>query len=224
MQVRFGPFVFDAATRELQCADEPVHLSPRAFDLLSLLLRQSPNAVSKAHIHRELWPETFVSDGNLAVLIAEIRRALGDSARQPVFIRTVSRFGYAFLDTTSSPGISRAWPSRGPACYLVRGLERFRLCPGDNVLGRELSADVSIDTVGVSRRHAAIDVGDAAVTIRDLSSKNGTFVEGVRVTTPIALRDNVEIRLGAVRLRFRCSTLPTVTQTVEDSQDRRGSS
>lgn len=42
--------------------------------LLALLVRRSPNAVSKADIHRELWPDTFVSDGNLAVLIAEIRR------------------------------------------------------------------------------------------------------------------------------------------------------
>ena len=224
MQVTFGAFTFDAAARELRCGDEPVHLPPKAFDLLALLLRHAPNALSKTDIHRELWPETFVSDGNLAVLIAEIRRAVGDSARQPVFIRTVSRFGYAFVGATSSPQFAHESSARGPTCYLVRGLDRYRLHAGENILGRDLRVDVSIDAVGVSRRHAAIEVGDAVVTLRDLSSKNGTFVEGARVTGPVTLRDNVEVRLGAVRLHFRCSTLPTVTQTVEESQDLRGSS
>lgn len=224
MQVRFGAFTFDAGTRELRCGDEPVHLPPRAFDLLALLLRHAPNAMSKTDIHRELWPETYVSDGNLAVLIAEIRRAVGDSAQQQAFIRTVNRFGYAFVGTTSSARLDHGGPARGLACYVVWRLERFRLHPGDNILGRDLSADVSIDAVGVSRQHAAIDVGDAVVTLRDLSSKNGTFVDGARVTKPVALRDNVEVRLGAVRLHFRCSTLPTVTQTVEEPQDLGGAS
>ena len=225
MQVRFGGFTFDAATRELRGGDRPVHLPPMAFDLLALLLRHAPNAVSKKDIHAELWPETFVSDGNLAVLIAEIRRAIGDSARQPVFVRTVNRFGYAFVGATSSTQFSQGSSvAHGPTCYLVRRLDRFRLHPGDNVVGRDLNADVSIDAVGVSRRHAVIEVGDAVVTLRDLSSKNGTFVDGARVTKPVTLRDNVEVRLGAVALLFRCSILPTVTQTVDESQDPRGSS
>lgn len=225
MKIKFGAFTFDGAVREVRCGDESIHLSPKAFDLLALLVRQAPNAVSKADIHRELWSDTFVSDGNLAVMIAEIRRALGDSARQPAFIRTVSRYGYAFGGATApAPGSGHASPASGLTCYLTRGRERFRLHLGDNILGRDLGADVSIDAVGVSRRHAAIEVADAVVTLRDLSSKNGTFVEGMRVTGPVRLRDNVEVRLGAVLLHFRCSTLATVTQMVEESQELRGTS
>jgi DNA-binding winged helix-turn-helix (wHTH) protein len=222
MQVRFGAFMFDAATRELRCGDEPVHLPPRAFDLLALLLRYAPNAVSKTGIHRELWPETFVSDGNLAVLITQIRRAIGDSAREPLFIRTVNRFGYAFVGSlvTGSPSGLRA--SSPADCWLVRGVERFQLHAGENILGRDVSADIAIDAVGVSRRHAAIDVGDTVVTLRDLSSKNGTFVDGTRLIAPVTLHDNVEIRLGAVRLQFRRSMMTTATQTVDESEDVRG--
>lgn len=225
MKIEFGAFTFDGAAREVRCGGDPIHLSPKAFDLLALLVRQAPDAVSKAEIHRELWPDTFVSDGNLAVMIAEIRRALGDSARQPAFVRTVSRFGYAFGRATApAHGSGHASPTGGPSCYLTRGRDRFRLHAGDNILGREVDADVSIDAVGVSRRHAAIEVSDAVVTLRDLSSKNGTFVEGMRVTGPVRLRDNVEVRLGAVQLHFRCSSMATVTQTVEQTRELRGSS
>jgi DNA-binding winged helix-turn-helix (wHTH) protein len=224
MQVRFGAFVFDAATRELRRGDMPVHVSPKAFDLLALLVRESPNAVSKQVLHRELWPHTFVSENIVAVLVAEIRRALGDSARKPAFVRTVNRFGYAFIGPTALPPPGRTSSSQGPSCYLVRGFERFRLHPGHNILGRDPGADVSIDAVGVSRQHAVIDVGDAVATLRDLSSKNGTFVEGTRVTDPVTLRDKVEVRLGAVCLHFRCPAPATATETVHESQHLRGPS
>lgn len=224
MQARFGLFTFDGTTREVRRGGDPVHLSPKAFELLALLLRHCPNAVSKADIHQELWPETFVSDGTLAVLVAEIRRAIGDSARQPAFIRTVNRFGYAFLGAAAPRSGHASGMSSPTACWLILGPERFRLHAGENILGRDVSADITVDAVGVSRRHAAIDVGDTLVTLRDLSSKNGTFVEGTRVTAPVTLHDNVEVRLGAVCLQFRRSMMATATQTVDDSQHLRGAS
>jgi len=224
MQVRFGPFTLDGATREVRRGGDSIHLSPKAFELLTLLLRHCPNAVSKAELHRELWPETFVSDGNLAVLVAEIRRAIGDSARLPAFIRTVNRFGYAFVGAAEPPSDHGPRPSSAAACCLIRELERFPLQRGENILGRDLNADVAIDGIGVSRRHAAIELSDTVATLRDLSSKNRPFVDGARVTGPVTLLDNVEIRLGAVRLHFRRSTAQTATQTVTEGQDLRGPS
>ena len=97
MEATFGPFVFDDATRQLRRGRELVHLSPKAFELLAILVSRRPLAVSKADLHLHLWPDTFVSDSSLAVLVAELRKALGDSAEQPTYIRTVPRFGYAFL-------------------------------------------------------------------------------------------------------------------------------
>jgi DNA-binding winged helix-turn-helix (wHTH) protein len=67
--------------------------------------------MSKPDIHRQLWPDTFVTDGSLAVLVAEIRAALGDNVRQPVFLRTLHRFGYAFVSTTSPARTERS-PTR----------------------------------------------------------------------------------------------------------------
>ena len=213
MQAKFGAFTFDDATREMRLGDQLVHLSPKAFDLLGLMLRRRPNAVSKADLQSELWPDTFVSDGSLAVLVAEIRRVLGDPAHRPSFLRTVNRFGYAFVAADLAADDLSTVGSAAP-CFLMWGGGPVRLKLGENVLGRDPDADVCIDAIGVSRRHAMIVVGNDGVTLKDLSSKNGTFADGTRVTSPVPLSDDTEIRLGGLCIRFRRSTSAAPTQTV----------
>jgi DNA-binding winged helix-turn-helix (wHTH) protein len=212
VQSKFGAFTFDHAARELRCGDRPVHLSPKAFDLLGLMLRRRPNAVSRADLQSELWPNTFVSDGGLAVLVAEIRRVLGDSHRRPSFVRTVNRFGYAFiaadLETEALPLVRIA-----AVCSLMWGGEHVRLKRGKNVLGRDPDADVYVDAIGVSRRHAVIIMGDDGAMLQDLCSKNGTFMDGARIISPVLLSDDTEIRLGAFCIRFHRSIPGVSTQT-----------
>ena len=96
-------------------------MSPKAYELLKLLLEQRPKALSKAELHERLWPGTFVSEVNLAALVNEVRAALGERGRHGRFIRTVHGFGYAFAheavtdgdDGTAggprSPAGARAW-------------------------------------------------------------------------------------------------------------------
>jgi DNA-binding winged helix-turn-helix (wHTH) protein len=93
MRIRFGKCVLDSETRELSVSGQPVHLTPEAFELLEILIESRPRAVSKTEIHEKLWRDTFVSDGTLTSLLAEVRSAIGDSGGT---IRTVHRFGYAF--------------------------------------------------------------------------------------------------------------------------------
>src|SRR5712691_6998980 len=100
MRVRFGKCVLDAETRQLSVRCKAVHISPKAFQFLELLLESRPKALSKTEIHERLWPGTFVSDGTLASLLVEVRSATGDSARKSRFVRTVHRFGYAFSGST----------------------------------------------------------------------------------------------------------------------------
>jgi DNA-binding winged helix-turn-helix (wHTH) protein len=210
----FGPFTFDHAGRELRCGDRSVHLSPKAFDLLAVLLRARPDAVSKTDLHTAIWPDTFVSDGSLAVLVAEVRRALGDHDPHTSYIRTINRFGYAFTDASRNGTAAAAAPGAAdPPCSLTWNGKHTWLGRGEAVLGRDQSADVLIDAVGVSRRHASVHVAEV-VTIRDLASKNGTFVDGTKITTPVVLADNTEIRLGAVSIRFRRTGGRQVTETI----------
>ena len=65
---------------------------------------------SKTDLHQRLWPDTYVSDANLTNLVADLRDALGDDAKNPRVIRTVQRFGYAFeaeaaSEPESPPGV-----------------------------------------------------------------------------------------------------------------------
>src|SRR5688500_3312152 len=96
MRVRFGPFVLDSATRELLEAGRPLHLSPKSFDLLQILIERRPAVVSKADLQDGVWPVTFVDDANVGNAVAEIRRGLGDDPKTPAYVSTVSRRGYRF--------------------------------------------------------------------------------------------------------------------------------
>jgi TolB-like protein/DNA-binding winged helix-turn-helix (wHTH) protein/Tfp pilus assembly protein PilF len=96
MSVYFGDVTFDAARRQLRRGGEPVHVSPKAFQLLAMLIAENPRAVSKEEIQDRLWPDVVVSEGNLFSLIAELRSSLGDDAKKPRYIRTVHGFGYSF--------------------------------------------------------------------------------------------------------------------------------
>ena len=174
MTARFGEFTFDADLRRLRGRSGEIHVSPKAFDLLLLLVENRSRVMSKDELQRRLWPDTFVVDTNLASLIAEIREALEDNAKVPRFVRTAHRVGYGFcadvVDATddSSSGI------RPSLCWLIMDGRRIPLQPGDNILGRDVHDGISIESPSVSRRHARISVTADRATIDDLGSKNGT--------------------------------------------------
>ena len=96
MPTHFGDFTLDESRRLVLRGVEPLHLSPKAFQLLSILIQESPKAVSKNDLQERLWPETFVTEGSLAGLVTEVRSALGDDRREPRYIRTLYGFGYSF--------------------------------------------------------------------------------------------------------------------------------
>jgi len=103
MRVAFGDFVFDSDTRELLCGGNRVTLSPKAFQLLEVLIEGRPRALSKSVLLNRLWENTFVVEANLSNLVGEIRQALGEDSRTPQFVRTVHRFGYAFQCVERAP-------------------------------------------------------------------------------------------------------------------------
>ena len=104
MSFWFGDFELDQERRQLLRAGEPVPLEPKAYELLSLLLERRPRALSRAQIRDAIWPQTFVSESTLAVVVNGIRQALADDARAPRFIRTVHGFGYAFCGEARDSG------------------------------------------------------------------------------------------------------------------------
>jgi DNA-binding winged helix-turn-helix (wHTH) protein len=213
---RFGGFALDGDTRQLTRENDEIHLPPKAFELLSMLVANRARAVSKAELLEHLWPAVFVEETNLAGLVAEIRRALNDSASQPSFVRTVHGFGYRFVaPVTESP--SARTPATAPVRqWLLFDNRRVPLMNGVNVIGRAPDAAIQCDVAGVSRHHARIVVANGEATIEDLDSKNGTFLQRTRITSA-QLTDGDEIRLGKACLVFRLDPPPDATDTVSSA-------
>src|SRR4029434_6027566 len=108
MKLLFENCVLDLDTREVHRGTRAAPLSRKSFALLELLALRRPKALSKAEIHAALWPDTFVSETNLANLVVEIRAALGDDVHASRVVRTVPRFGYAFCAEARSEDSSLA--------------------------------------------------------------------------------------------------------------------
>ena len=212
MRIRFEDCVLDLGTREVLRGEKPVRLSPKAFDLLEVLVENRPNAVSKDDIHKSIWADTFVADGNLANLVSELREALGDDAQKPRIIRTVPRFGYSFPAPTEELTPTSAARDRS-GFRVVWGEKEIALAQGENLIGRDENAAVRIDDASVSRFHARIVIDGFAAKVEDLGSKNGTHLGGRRLAEAVPLRDGDAIRLGSVLLTFHRPAAGEPTET-----------
>ena len=217
MRLSFGNFVIDFGERRVLSGDREVHLTPKAFDLLRLLIESRPKALSKQDIFERLWPGTFVSENNLAALIADLRASLGDQAAEPRFIRTVYAYGYAFVGDAVPSAAGTAGRDSARWLLLFDGRE-LPLQPGDNILGRTGEGVVALDAPSVSRQHARLTVSDGHAVIEDLGSKNGTWVGPVEVTGPTPLRNGDEIRLGSLVVTIHASANAVTTETIERPQ------
>jgi DNA-binding winged helix-turn-helix (wHTH) protein len=215
MQVRFGDFVLDTDTRELMCHAVPVHLSPKAFQLLELLLAARPKALAKDTLYTRLWPDTFVVQANLPNLVGELRAAIRDDPRRPRFVRTVHGFGYAFREVPQTIGTAG---EQSPAVLyqLVWSGGRATFGEGEHVLGRDPSLELCVDSASVSRRHARLRIGGGEVLLEDLGSKNGTFVNGQRVAGAVPLSHRDQLCVGSIELRFRVLSAPPSTETIAE--------
>lgn len=213
MRFSFGAWTLDTDRRLLLHDGNAVSLSPKAFDLLTLLAERHDRALSKAELHQHLWPNTFVSDGSLTILVAEIRQVLQDDADCPRFIRTVRRFGYGFCAPVIRTDPSSRTFVEPPNAWVIWGDKSIAVAEGETILGRALDAAIRFDVPGVSRRHARISVDGANITVEDLGSQNGTYVRGEKISGRAALGDGDELRLGPVSMLVRLvspdsSTLP----------------
>ena len=197
MRFTFDRFELDVERRALLEDGKPIHLAPKAFTLLELLLTEAPRALSKQELTGKIWPETFVEENSLASLVTELRGLLGDKRRDSKYVRTVHGFGYSFNGT-----VARFDGAKRVGTLQYDGTE-IPLYEGANVMGRDPSAGILIDHETVSRRHATLTVHPDSAVLEDLASKNGTFVGETRVTGSTGLEDGATFVLGDARIVFR---------------------
>jgi DNA-binding winged helix-turn-helix (wHTH) protein len=220
VRVRFGDCFVDLDRRSAARGGRELHLTPKAFALLSVLIENRSRALSKSELLERVWPEVFVSDASLARAIAEIREALGDHSREGGVIRTVHGYGYAFaaeLDDEKGSHSTLRGPDH-PQCWLIWRTRLFALSDGEHFAGRDPDVSIWLDSPKVSRRHARFLVSGSSATVEDLQSKNGTFVRGKRLTAPARIETGDDVRIGPFALTFRVASrlAPTETDTRGD--------
>lgn len=210
MRARFGDAVLDTDARELRRSGRRVELSAKGIELLAALIARRPRAVSQADLRDALWPDAHVGYTSLARVVSEARKALDGAAGGESVIRTVPRYGYAFpgdavIERRAEPGASRY--------LLVAGDRDFVLPPGEVLIGRGPECAVRLASSGVSRVHARLVVRDGSAVLYDRGSKNGTWVNGVRIAGPVELEEGDEVVTGTYRLVFRSSASLESTRT-----------
>jgi Tol biopolymer transport system component/DNA-binding winged helix-turn-helix (wHTH) protein len=100
---QFDGFTVDLARRMLLRENRPVHLKPKAFDLLVVLVESRGRVVTKEELLKQVWPNQFVEQGNLTVHISALRKALGERMGQPRYLVTIPGSGYRFVPLVGGP-------------------------------------------------------------------------------------------------------------------------
>jgi DNA-binding winged helix-turn-helix (wHTH) protein/tetratricopeptide (TPR) repeat protein len=126
LKIRFADFQLDEANACLLRSGEAVALAPTPFKLLCVLAGQPAALLSKDALLDAVWGHRFVSESVLKTAISDLRTALGDDARQPRFIETVSRRGYRFI---AAPSSAPSLPAT-PALLLTTGAQSASLLIG----------------------------------------------------------------------------------------------
>src|SRR5580704_2152518 len=106
-RLRIGEWRVAPELNSLERDGRSVHVEPKVMQVLVTLAEQPGNVLSKEHILRQVWPETFVSEEVLTRSISELRRVFEDNPREPTYIQTIPKGGYRLLAPVVAEGVDR---------------------------------------------------------------------------------------------------------------------
>ncbi len=107
----FGDFRLEVAERQLLRHEKPLSLTPKAFDVLSVLVQNAGSMVTREDLKKQIWPETFVENATLAVNISTIRKALREAEDGVTYIETVPKYGYKFTAIVKAVAVAPVTPA-----------------------------------------------------------------------------------------------------------------
>jgi adenylate cyclase len=191
-QLSFGRYRFEPATARLWADQREVKLTRKAASVLGLLVERAGQPVTKQELFAAVWSNTVVSDDALTTCIQELRKALGDDAKQPRYIETRHRYGYCFVAelTRDTPAPAARAPepaalaSSQPAIAVLPfmdmspGRDQDYFCEG---LAEELiDALTHVDGLRVACRSSSFQFRGAGVDLREVGRQLGvdSIVEG----------------------------------------------
>ena len=138
--LNFGPFTLDPDRRVLLREGAPVALTPKTFETLALLVRNSGRVVGKAELMDALWPDAVVEENNLNQQISALRKALGDRAEEGRYIKTIPGHGYRFIASPTTPVLDRVMPRKRATPIVVAVAAAILLVGGGVELWRSRSS------------------------------------------------------------------------------------
>jgi WD40 repeat protein/DNA-binding winged helix-turn-helix (wHTH) protein len=159
---RFGDCTYDPQRRELRRGEAAVDITTKAFDLLGILIDSRPRVLTKEELRDRLWPGVAVGDTSLAKLVTELRQATGDDAREPRFIRTVHRYGYAFCGDVVEDSLGQEGEVVERSPY--PGLRPFAEAEAAIFFGRDREVDALWEKLPARRLLALIGASGAGKT------------------------------------------------------------
>jgi len=104
---RFGEFELNPAESSLRQAGIAIPITPKALNLLSILVENQGHVLDKEYLLDQIWGDSFVEEGNLTFNIRQIRKILGDDAKKPKYIETVPKRGYRFIGNVEKEAIGK---------------------------------------------------------------------------------------------------------------------
>ena len=218
---RFDDFVLDAQNFRVSKNGSAVTLTPRAFDVLELLISNAGQVVEKRQLFDEVWGETFVSDNALTKIIKELRHALDDSAEAPRYIETVPKRGYRFIGnlegaaahvetpvpTVIEPGVANEQPRSSAQPWVIALLLVFGLGVAGGVwlafTDRSISGRPSTIAVlpfkplDAGSRDESLELGMAATLITRLSNLHEVVVRPMGSTRKFTDPGQDPVKAGA---------------------------
>lgn len=94
---RFADFTLDVSEHRLVCGEQEIYLRPKTFETLRYLVERHGHLVGKDELMNQVWADTIVTETAITHCIEEVRKALGDDAHNPRYLKTIPRMGYKFI-------------------------------------------------------------------------------------------------------------------------------
>jgi TolB-like protein len=179
----FEDFRVEVDKRLLFRQGKPVHLTPKAFDTLLLLVQRKGEVISKDDLMREVWPDTAVEENNLNQNISTLRRILGENRGENRYIATVPGQGYRFVPAVESSGFTQI--NAEPVTVAVLPFANLSSDPdseffADGITEEIINALAQIRNLRVVARTSAFSFKGKQVDLRTVGAtlNAGTLIEG----------------------------------------------
>ena len=188
---RFDGYTVDAHNFVVEKDGSLVTLTPRAFDVLLILLKNAGQVVEKRQMFEEIWKDTFVTDNALTKVVKELRHALADSAESPRYIETVPKRGYRFIGSVERPEAVTAEnaPSAHPdrkvwivatiAVVVLTAIIWFAFTKADSSNAPATVAVLPFKPLDSESRDESLELGMAATLITRLSNLRNVVVRPI---------------------------------------------